>query len=68
MVDEKYNICAVCGEKLTDEEGVELKKYEIYANYAKICYECLLLPIRCIKGTITLSEIIRRVNLLRRSY
>ena len=67
-LDEKHNICAICGEKLVDEKGAEQKKHEIYANYAKICYECLFLPINCIIGNVTLNDVIRRVSLLRRSY
>ena len=61
------NICAICGEKLQNGKG-DRKKFETYANYAKICYECLFLPIKCVKGDITLNEVIRRVSLLRRSY
>ena len=65
---EKSKICAVCGDLIIDKDGTEQKKHEIYAGYAKICYECLFLPIKCVKGNITLNEAIRRVSLLRRSY
>ncbi|MFX0134360.1 MAG: hypothetical protein ACFFDN_12040 [Candidatus Hodarchaeota archaeon] len=67
MEEEIRNFCAICGHKLIDDKGKE-KKFEIYAKYAKICYECLFLPIKCIKGNITLNDVIRRVSLLRRSY
>lgn len=60
-------MCAICGEKVIDDKR-EQKKFEIYANYAKICYDCLFLPIKCVKGNITLNDVIRRVSLLRRSY
>ncbi|MHA1301468.1 MAG: hypothetical protein ACTSO9_18760 [Candidatus Helarchaeota archaeon] len=64
----KKEICAICGEIIIDDEGFHVKKYETYANYAKICYDCLFLPIKCVKGNVTLNEVIRRVSLLRRSY
>ncbi len=67
-MEKKCKVCAVCGDNLIDEAGMEQKKHEIFANYARICYECLHLPIRCVKGTITLNEVIRRISLLRRNY
>ena len=68
MTNEDVKLCSVCGEKLLDDKGKQIRKYETYANYAKICYDCLFLPIKCVKGNITLNEVIRRVSLLRRSY
>ncbi|NVM01645.1 MAG: hypothetical protein HWN67_04890 [Candidatus Helarchaeota archaeon] len=67
MEEEIKNSCAICGEKLIDDKG-EQKKFETYASYAKICYDCLFLPIKCVKGNVTLNDVIRRVSLLRRSY
>ncbi|MHA1380673.1 MAG: hypothetical protein ACTSRG_20080 [Candidatus Helarchaeota archaeon] len=68
MEEEMKKICIICGEKVIDDEGTTLKKYETYAKYSKICYDCLFLPIKCLKGNITLNEVVRRVSLLRRSY
>ena len=61
--------CAICGEKVL-EKGDEVlsekicKQHEVYGGHAVICHECLEIPIRCFKGTITLSEVIHRVRAL----
>ncbi|MHA1145002.1 MAG: hypothetical protein ACTSRW_09725 [Candidatus Helarchaeota archaeon] len=64
------NYCSICGEKILDtgdevlSEKV-LKRHEKYGNNALICHDCLDLPLRCFKGTITLGEVIHRVRALR---
>lgn len=62
----KYsNYCFVCKDKLIDGNSV-IKKFETYGGYAKICHECLDLPVKCIKTSMTLAEMIRRLKFLRK--
>lgn len=62
--------CSICREKVL-ETGDDIlsekvvKKFDTYGQSALICNECLDLPIRCLKGSITLGEVIHRVRALR---
>ncbi|MBD3227330.1 MAG: hypothetical protein GF329_04005 [Candidatus Lokiarchaeota archaeon] len=59
------NYCFICGEKVIENDN-KLKAFETYGGYAKICFDCLNLPIRCLKGKMSLAEIIRRLKILRK--
>lgn len=59
------NYCFICNNKLIENEK-KIKSFEIYGGYAKICHECLNLPIRCLKGKLSLAEVIRRLKILRK--
>ena len=58
------DFCFICGESILDEDRI-IKKHETYGGYVKICYDCLNVPIKCLKGNITLAELIHRVKNLR---
>ena len=60
--------CFVCGEKVldcSDEQVTVIKEYIEY-DYAYVCYDCLNLPIKTYKNSITLAEHLHRLKMLRR--
>ncbi|MHA1784824.1 MAG: hypothetical protein ACTSVY_11365 [Candidatus Helarchaeota archaeon] len=56
--------CVICGE-IVIKDGDIFKKHEKLGTDGYLCQDCLSIPIRCIKSSITLSEILHRIRTLR---
>ncbi|NHI92493.1 MAG: hypothetical protein EAX96_08310 [Candidatus Lokiarchaeota archaeon] len=56
--------CIICGDILI-RENETIKKHESLGLRTSICQDCLSIPIRCTKSTMTLSEILHRIRVIR---